>query len=117
MPARIVVVHDDPEFVENTRAALLAAGHDVRTFSDTMSALKALEAAQRLEVLITRVIFPAGQQNGVSLALMARRMRPGVKILFVALPETELHTEGVGEFLPAPSDPAEIVAMVGTMIG
>ena len=28
MPARIVVVHDDPEFIERTVTALVGAGHD-----------------------------------------------------------------------------------------
>jgi hypothetical protein len=59
-----------------------------------MSAIEALEAAQLIEVLITRVIFPEGQPNGVSLALMARVKKPGVKVLFAALPETQKHTEG-----------------------
>jgi DNA-binding NtrC family response regulator len=110
MPARIVVVHNDPEFTERTVAALVAAGHDVRAFTDTMSALKALERAQRVEVLVTRVVFPPGQPNGVSLALMAKLKRPGMKVLFAAQHETREHTEGLGEFLPAPADPVEIAA-------
>jgi DNA-binding NtrC family response regulator len=116
MPARIVVVHDDPEFIDGTMAALVAAGHDVRAFTDTMSALKALERAQRVEVLVTRVVFPPGQPNGVSLALMAKLKRPGMKVLFAAQHETREHTEGLGEFLPAPADPVEIAALVGKML-
>ena len=77
MPARIVVVHDDQEFIDGTMAALVAAGHDVRAFTDTMSALKALERAQRVEVLVTPVVFPPGQPNGVSLALIARTQEAG----------------------------------------
>jgi hypothetical protein len=29
MPARIVVVHDDPQFIELSMTALLGAGHDI----------------------------------------------------------------------------------------
>jgi CheY-like chemotaxis protein len=116
MPARIVVVHDDPEFIDRTVTALLAAGYDVTAFTDTISALAALEAAQWLELLITRVIFPPGQPNGVALARMARVKKPGVKLLFAALPETQEHTAGLGEFLPAPVDPADIVTLVGKML-
>src|ERR1700733_9740059 len=94
----------------------LAAGHDVRAFTDTMSALKALERAQRVEVLVTRVVFPAGQPNGVSLALIAKLKRPGVKVLFAAEHETREHTEGLGEFLPAPADSLEIAREVGKML-
>ena len=76
MPARIVLAHDDPEFVHNTVPALRAAGYDVIAFADSMSALNALKGALRVEVLITRVLFPEGQPNGVSLGLMARLDRP-----------------------------------------
>ena len=52
-----------------------------------MAALDALENAQRVEVLITRVRFPPGKPNGIALALMARHKRPGIKVLFTARPE------------------------------
>ena len=41
-----------------------------------MTALSALENADRADVLITRLTFPPGNPNGVSLALMARAKRP-----------------------------------------
>ncbi len=112
MPARIVVVHDDPQFIELSVAALAGAGHDIRAFSSSMAAIGALEAPERLELLVTRVLFPEGQPNGVSLARMARFKRPGVKILFVARPENREHTEGVGEFLAMPATGTELVEAV-----
>ncbi|HME20527.1 MAG TPA: hypothetical protein VKI44_04060 [Acetobacteraceae bacterium] len=73
MPARVVVVHDDPEFVARTATGLRVAGYDVATFTDTLAATDALDKAERIvEVLITRVLFPKGQPHGVALALMAR---------------------------------------------
>ena len=110
MPARIVIVHDDEEFTRNTVAALQSAGHDVAFFKDPMLAHDAIEAAQRVEVLITRVAFPPGRSNGVSLARMTRSKRPGVKVLFVALEEYESLAEGLGAFLPL-SASAETVAV------
>ncbi len=86
MPASIVVVHDDPQFIELSVSALLDAGHDVRAFFSSMAAISVLEAPEQLELLVSRVVFPEGQPNGVSLARMARVKRPGVKILFVARP-------------------------------
>jgi CheY-like chemotaxis protein len=56
MPARIVV-HDYPAFIQRVVTALTAAGHDVAAFMNTMRAIEALEAAQHIEVLITRVNF------------------------------------------------------------
>ncbi len=94
MPARIVVAHDDPEFLESTVQALRDAGHDVASFADCISTINAFEGAQRSELLITRMIFGPGQQNGVSLARMARMKRPKIKVLFVALPEMEVQCRG-----------------------
>jgi hypothetical protein len=84
--------------------------------ADSMSALDALEAAQHVEMLITRVLFPEGRPNGVTLGRMVRLKRPGVKVLFVASPETQAHTEGIGEFLPAGVTASEIVETVEKML-
>lgn len=116
MPARIVVVHDDPEFIKRTVTALLAAGHDVRAFSDTMSATEALRSSQRIEVLITRIVFGVGQPHGVALALIARSRHPSIKVLFVARPELFAHTEGIGEYLPMWTATADIVGAVERML-
>jgi DNA-binding NtrC family response regulator len=112
VPASVIIAHDDSEFVETTVKALRLAGLDVLGFASSMSALEALEAAQRVEVLITRVRFPEGQQNGISLAMMARMKRPAIKVLFVAAPDTQEHTEGVGQFLPASVTASEIAETV-----
>jgi DNA-binding response OmpR family regulator len=116
MPARIVVVHDDRDFIEATAMALRAAGYDVAAFLDPMAAHIALDAAQNVEVLITCVEFPVGKSNGVSLALMARARCPGIKVLFAALAEYRADTTGLGEFLPMPVAPADIVATVDVML-
>jgi DNA-binding NtrC family response regulator len=118
MPAPIVLVHDDPEVAQATAAALRTAGHQVATFGETSSALTAFATAQKVEVLITRVAFPPGPGhfNGVALSHMARARRPGLKVLFTALPEQQRHTEGFGEFLPLPVAAADIVATVDRML-
>jgi DNA-binding NtrC family response regulator len=115
MPACIVVVHDDPQFVETAVAALTSAGHDVRTYTDTMAAMEALDAAQRLEILITRVAFPPGQPHGMAFANMARVKKPRLRVLFVGLPENRGHTEGIGSFLPLPVTTDELVDAVNRM--
>jgi DNA-binding NtrC family response regulator len=115
MPARIVVVHDNPVFSECV-TALQAAGYDVKSFAGSMEALDALEATERLELLITRAAFPEGTPNGVSLARMARMKKPGIRVLFVALAENQEYTEGVGEFLPLPVTGSEILATVKRML-
>jgi DNA-binding NtrC family response regulator len=116
MPARIVLVHDDPEFSECVATAMQAAGYDVAVFTSSMEAIDALEAAERIELLITRVAFPNGTPNGVCLALMAKMKKRDIRVLFAARDENREPTEGVGEFLPMPITGPEIVATVKRML-
>lgn len=109
MPAQIVVVHNDTEFAGPVSRSLREDGYDVMVFPDPLVALNALEAAERVELLITRVEFPAGRSNGMALALMARRKRPGVPVLFVCRPQFRKDVEDLGEVLTTPVSIAEVV--------
>ena len=117
MPARLAVVHDDPIFLNGTVSALLRAGYDVASFSQSMAAISALETQQRVDILITRVGLPEGTPHGVALALMARARRPGIRILFTAPPELASHAEDIGEVLVAPVTAEAVVAKVRKMLG
>jgi DNA-binding NtrC family response regulator len=116
MPARVVVVHDDATFLNDTVSALQGAGYDVAGFPQSMAAIEALQAAQRVEILITRVRFPEGTPRGVSLALMARRKRPGIKVLFTVQRDMVPHAQEIGEVLIAPIAADEVVAKVREML-
>jgi DNA-binding NtrC family response regulator len=116
MPARIVVVHDEPEFVDQLSDALRLAGHEVAAFADPMAALDALDAAQVVDVLITRVQFAPGKPNGISLVRMARVKRPGIRVLFTALPEFEGHAAPFGEFMPLPVRVPDVVEAVTRLL-
>ena len=104
------MVHDDTEFATDVVAGLRQAAYDVMAFADSHSALDAMEAARTVELVITPVQFPPGQPNGVSLGLMARNKRRGVKILFLARPENEGFADGIGEVLVAPVTANDVVA-------
>jgi DNA-binding NtrC family response regulator len=116
MPARIVLVHDDPAFLDPLESALQAKGHDVAAFDDSLLAWDALQAAQHVEILITRILFPPGKPHGVALAQWARCSRPKVRVLFIAQPELEAHTEGLGLFLPTPVSVPKIVEIVARLL-
>jgi DNA-binding NtrC family response regulator len=116
VPARIVIVHDDEGLVTGVVAALRTAGHEVAAFKDPLLAHDAIEAAQRVEVLVTRVDFPPGRSNGLSLARMARMRRPGTKVLFVAREEYLKDAEGLGAFLPLSTAIESVVAAVKRML-
>jgi DNA-binding NtrC family response regulator len=117
MPARIVIVHDDNQFLEAATTTLRDAGYDVAAFADTLSALDALNHANKVEVLITRVEYPEGQPHGLALARMARSRRPQVKVLFTAKAEHRPLTEGLGGFLALTTTPEEVLAYVRLLDG
>jgi DNA-binding NtrC family response regulator len=112
MPAQIVLVHDVEDFATEAATGLRKLGYEVAVFTDPNAALDALEAAETVELLITRVNFPAGKPNGVSLALMTRARRPNIRVVFAAVAETEPYTEGIGEFLAMPVHIPDLVATV-----
>ena len=112
MPARVVLVHSDPEFARDAEQALRAAGHDVIAFSESLPALNALEKAQRVDLLITRFRFSPGNPNGLSLALMARSRRPGVKVVFTARPNDQHHAEGIGWVVVHPIGVSDLLRIV-----
>ena len=77
MPAPVVLVHNDPEFLETAKASLEAAGFVVASFSSPMLALTALETPHTVNLLITGNFFGPGQPNAVS--LNSRRAEPAAK--------------------------------------
>jgi DNA-binding NtrC family response regulator len=116
MPAHIVIVHNDPAFLDAVCAALSASGNSVLAYSDAMQALDALEDATTIEVLVTRVDFGRGKLNGVALARMAQFRRAEVKVLFVARTENKEYTTGVGDLLTAPAAVPDVVAAVDRLL-
>jgi signal transduction histidine kinase/DNA-binding response OmpR family regulator len=78
--ARLLVVEDDVEVMEVTVAMLRELGYEVTTATDAASAAALLERGEAVDLLLSDVIMPGGQ-NGVDLAQRAREMRPGLKVL------------------------------------
>jgi DNA-binding NtrC family response regulator len=109
MPARVVVVHNNLDFLESVTAALSTASLDVAAFSDSMRALDALDEPRRIEVLVTSVECGPGKPSGVALARMSLVKRPGIKVIFLGDAEMEAHTAGLGELL-APDTIGVVVA-------
>ncbi len=97
-------------------SALRRAGHDVAGFSQSPPALDALEAAQRVDILITCMVFLEGTPHGVALGRMARHKRPDIKVLFITRPHLVSHAEGVGEVLAMPVTADEVVTKVREML-
>lgn len=115
MPAAVVIVLDDPYFAGKVVRSLMEAGHDAIAFPDPMVALNSLEDAHHIDVLVTSVDHAPGKPNGVSLALMARTRRPGIRAIFVG-PSSAAHWVGGLGALMAPVDVGEMVAAIIAML-
>jgi DNA-binding NtrC family response regulator len=116
MGTGIIVVHDDPAFVDQVAAGLRTAGHDVTTFSDPLVAWDTMHTGRHFDVLITRIEFQPGRSNGVALANMARAKSPGIHVVFTALPHYAADAEGLGLFLPMPVDAADVSEAVRRLL-
>lgn len=57
---------------------VIAAASTGSTQRNSMQAIAALDAARTVNLLITRVVFPAAQPHGFALARMARMARHGL---------------------------------------
>ena len=116
MPARVVVVLDEPGFADETASALRAQGHDALAIADPMTAWELVERAERLELLVTCLDFPLGKPNGIALGRMARLKRPGTRVLFVGPADLEKHAAGLGTFLTSPVTVPQVVEGVLRML-
>jgi ActR/RegA family two-component response regulator len=105
MPARIVIVHDDPAFIDALARKL---GPDVAWFAEPLAALAALKSANTIRFLITRLSFADRQPVGLSLARLAREARPDVRVVFTGMPEHREYARGLGEFIPEPADATHV---------
>jgi DNA-binding NtrC family response regulator len=112
MPTHVVLAHSDIVFLRSCEFALSNAGCFVEALDNSMSALNRLEQSEHFDVLVTRTQFPKGQPNGLSIALIAKQKKLGVKIVVTSVPELAEYTEGLGIVLQAPVSPAEVVKAV-----
>jgi hypothetical protein len=114
--ARVIVVHDEPTFLNPLVASLRAAGHDVAAFADPGLAWDAVKLLRGGAILVTRVQFEVGKPHGVALARWARGNCPSVRILFVALPRFAAEVEGIGVLLPTPVSVTQVTEAVGRVL-
>jgi signal transduction histidine kinase len=121
--ARVVVVDDDPTAVELIKEVLVQAGGEVIECRTTDEALRAI-TQHRPDALVSDIEMPG--QDGYSLVRKLRALGPeqGGKIPAVALTafgrsEDRIRSlrAGFNTHLTKPVDPAELTAIVASMIG
>ncbi|MFC3944163.1 hybrid sensor histidine kinase/response regulator [Pseudomonas gingeri] len=78
----VLVVDDEPQVRMLEVELLEERGYKVLEASDGVAGLKILQSPIRIDLLVSDVGLPGGM-NGRQLAELARRTRPGLKVLFV----------------------------------
>jgi hypothetical protein len=116
MPARVVAVLRERILARQTADALISAGYEAIALTNSMAALRTLEAAKDIELLITSAHFPGRQPNGLALARMTKLSRPNLKVMFADGPETEAHVRHGGAFIPTPTTPESIVEVADKLM-
>jgi signal transduction histidine kinase len=79
----VLAVEDDADVLELAVIALKELGYTVLTADNASDALKFLTGDAAIDVLFSDVIMPGGM-NGAQLAVEARRIRPGLKVLLTS---------------------------------
>ena len=78
----VLVVEDDPQVNKLAVEALEERGYRVISAPDGPTALRMLDDAPHIDMLLTDVVLPAGM-NGRQLSDEVLRRRSGIKVLFV----------------------------------
>lgn len=110
--ARILVVDDDPHFLDSLALLLQTSGHQTLTAANGDAALKAL-ATEAPDAIVTDLYMP--EKDGVELIIEVRRRFPGLPIIATSgqfHPSFDLlqmaRTLGANRIVPKPFRRADI---------
>lgn len=79
----ILVVEDEPAVLDMAVESLTELGYRTLTAIHGIAALDRLRGPERIDILFSDVVMPGGM-NGVQLAVEARRLRPGLRVLLTS---------------------------------
>ena len=99
--AAVMVVEDEPQVRELIRLVLVRAGHEVVAVAGPHVALAALNRQPAISLMLVDVVMP--EMDGYDLAVEARKVSPGVHVVFMSAfaRDGTRHPEGDG-FLAKP---------------
>jgi CheY-like chemotaxis protein len=117
MSGKTVLVMEDQDAYRYAAARVLQrAGYAVVQAEDYRDALKVIEGDDPVDLLLIDIVMPAGRPHGIAVANMARRRRPGVKVLFMTAHYDELPADALarapGKVLRKPERIDELVSAV-----
>jgi CheY-like chemotaxis protein len=116
----ILVVEDDPLVRNLVAQRLRELGYRILDAAEAAGALRILESEAPIDLLLTDVVLP-GALTGRDLADTARKLRPGLKVLFSSgYTQSSIDHQGKldpgVEFLPKPFRRAELAAKVRAVL-
>jgi DNA-binding NtrC family response regulator len=79
----ILLVDDDPAVGVMFEEHLTEEHFEVIRAPGSMAALKLLDGRRDIDLLLADIALQAGTPHGISLALMARRIVPSIKVVFM----------------------------------
>ena len=118
---RILVVEDEAPVRELVVRELREAGYTVEEAADAEAGLVRLQTEHAVDLLLTDIGLPG--ITGRRLAAEARRLRPGLKVLFVTGYEHDAATDAAEpcedgtDLLPKPFALGELLSRVGALLG
>jgi PAS domain S-box-containing protein len=108
----ILLVDDDTEMRTVARRHLVSLGYRVGEAGSGPAALEILRGGRSVDLLFTDVVMPDGM-SGPELAAAAKRLRPGLKVLFTSgYFRSEPEREPVGAVIRKPYRRHELAATV-----
>jgi len=114
MAAQIFVVLDDRYVLALIVGELFNAGYEVVPFDDPMFAVRALNVAERVDVLVTGVEFGPGKMRDETLPKIVVRKFPDVKVVLVA---PSGFVAPIGVTIPVPGEGAtQLLASVARLL-
>jgi len=113
--ACVLLVEDEALIALETAEALEAHGFAVETASKAEDALRRLRAGLAADILFTDVNL-AGAMDGVTLARLARELRPDMLVVYTSgTIDTIAHPVTGSAFVPKPYSPESVCALLSRM--
>ena len=79
----ILVVEDDDAYRRLVARMLQRAGYAVTAVEDFAAAVKVIDGAQAIDLLLTDIGMPAGTPHGLSIGNVAQFRRQGLRVLYM----------------------------------
>jgi CheY-like chemotaxis protein len=111
----ILLVEDDEALAYSLARQCETAGFTVRAVTSSMAALTVLDSDCEIDLVLTDLVMPTGEPNGLALGRMARMRRRGVKLVFIS----GYDVDGIslpGKLFRKPVDVDGLMTEIGTLL-